>query len=89
MLCHQLAQKCDPVHARHLRIQGDDIGHFIAYARGRDERIGGDAKHFDIRISGQYIRQCLAHRRGIIDNQYPHPFSALRHPVIPSEKQCS
>jgi hypothetical protein len=50
VLGHQLAQEGDAVHARHLDVQGDDVGDLLANALGGHERVGGDADHLDLRI---------------------------------------
>ena len=55
MLRHQLAQEGDAVHARHLDVERDDVGHFVLDAPRRDERIGCRADHLDLRIADRIV----------------------------------
>jgi hypothetical protein len=52
MLRHQFAEEGQTVHARHLDIEGDHVGHFFADAFGGGKRIGGGAHDFDPRVGG-------------------------------------
>jgi hypothetical protein len=69
MLSHQLAQESDAIHARHLDIQRDDIGHVVCDAGGSYERIGGNAQHLDLGVRGQYLREGLPDRSRVIDDE--------------------
>ena len=87
-LRHQLAQEGDAVHARHLDIQRDHVGHFGLDAPRGDERIGRGADHRDVRIAAEHLGQRLAHDRRVVDDQHLHrrPHGARRNTVLATER---
>ena len=50
VLGHDHLQECEAVHARHLDVEGDDVGNFFGDAIGGDEGIGGSAHDFDLGV---------------------------------------
>ena len=69
MLRHQLAQERDSVHARHLDIERDDVGHILLDTARRGEGIGGRADDLDARIGAQDVGQGLPDRGRVVDDQ--------------------
>ncbi len=69
MLCHEFAQEGDAVHARHLDIEDDDVGHLLLNAARRHERVGRGADHLYAGIRRKDPGQDLTHRGGVIDDQ--------------------
>ncbi len=72
VLAHNLIQKRQAVHARHLDIQRDDVRCYFLDARYRGIRVRSDAHHVDLRIRLQDFLQCLADRGRIVHDQYFH-----------------
>ena len=71
MLAHDLLQKSQPVHARHLDVQRDHIGNLFADPVGRHKWIAGRTHDLDFRVGGEYFAQGLADHCGVVDNQEP------------------
>ncbi len=74
MLAHDLLQEGEPIHARHLDIQGDDVRRSGLYSFGGHERIGSSADHFDVRVRRQDIAERLPDHGGIVHDQNADPF---------------
>jgi hypothetical protein len=70
MLAHELLEKGQPIHARHLDIERDHIRHFVGDPVGRDEWIAGRGDDLDLRIGGEHLAQRLAHYGGIVYDEY-------------------
>ena len=68
---HQLAQEAQAVHARHLDVERDHVRLEPQDQVARDERIGGAADHFDVRLALQRVGEQLAHDRRVVDDQRP------------------
>ena len=68
-LRHQLAQEGDAVHARHLDVQGDDVGHLLLNVARGGKGIGGGGDHLDFRIGGQDRGHRLADAGTVVDHQ--------------------
>ena len=66
---HDLFQKTEPVHLRHLDIEGDDIGIQRLDHLARREGFGRFAHHRDARIGRQQFPQHPAHQQAVINNQ--------------------
>ena len=60
MLRHDLAQKREAVHARHLDVQRDHIRHLLGNLLRRNIRIARRPDHLDLRILRQHVGQRLA-----------------------------
>jgi hypothetical protein len=60
MLRHDLAQKREPVHARHLDIQRNHIRHVFGDLLRRNIRIARRPGHLDLRILRQHVGQRLS-----------------------------
>ena len=83
-LRHQFAQEGDTVHARHLDVQRDDVGHLFLDVAGSGEGIGGGGDHLDLRIGGQDRGHRLADAGAVVDDQHTN----LLHRVRPVRKRC-
>jgi len=69
VLAHDLLQEGQAVHAGHFNIQRDDIGHLLAHAFSGDEGVTRGADYLNRRVSREYVAQCLAHHRGIVNDE--------------------
>ena len=74
MLRHQLAQEGDAVHARHLDVERDDVGHLLANLAGRHEGVAGGRDHLYLRIFRQHGGQGLPDACGVVDDENPDFF---------------
>ena len=76
-LGHQLSEKSDAVHARHLDIERDHIRPFAAHLFDRKEWVGSRANDPDIGIAIENGAHHLAHNRRVIDDHDLDFFSHL------------
>ena len=87
VLGHDLAQEGQPVHARHLDVQRDDVRDLAADLLGGDVGVGGGAHHRDFRVGREDLGEGLAHDRRVVDDQHAdracpcRPPSSARHAV--------
>ena len=73
MLRHDLLEKREPVHARHLDIERDHVRNLLADALGCNKRISGGGNHFDRRIGREHLAQRTANDCGIVYDQNANP----------------
>ena len=69
VLGHDLLEKRQPIHARHLDIQGDDIRHLFADTLSRHEGVGRGAYDLDFRVGGEDFAQGLSHHCGVVHDK--------------------
>ena len=67
---HQMVEKGQAVHARHLDIQGNHIGLQLLDQRAGLIRIVGGAHHLYAPVSAQQFGEQLADHRRVVDHQY-------------------
>lgn len=70
VLCHQLFQEGDAVHAWHLHVQHDHIRPVAVHPLQGEERVGGCADHLDAVVAGQAAGQYLSHDCGVVDDHH-------------------
>jgi hypothetical protein len=70
MLGHELVQKCQPIHAGHLDVQSDHIGHEAAQLLRGHIGIGRRLHPADARIRREDVGQGLSDHRRVIDHQH-------------------
>ncbi len=68
-LLHQLAQKGDPIHARHLDIQHDDVRPLLLHLPLGEDGIARSSDDLDAADTAQLIGEHLTHDRRIVDDQ--------------------
>ncbi len=68
---HHLLEELEPVHLRHLDVEGHDVGIERLDRLARLQRIGGLADHLDAGIVGERSRDQAAHRGRIVDDEHP------------------
>jgi hypothetical protein len=52
-MAHEFFQKLEPAHARHIDVEGDDVGAMLQQQLARFVRIGRGADDFDVRVRRQ------------------------------------
>jgi hypothetical protein len=62
-------KRCQPIHARHLDVEGDDVRQLLADALGGYKRIAGGGNHHYFRIRGENLVQCLTDHGGVIHDK--------------------
>jgi hypothetical protein len=67
---HDLVEKLDAVHVRHLDVESDHIGVELLYRRPRFKRVGSLTYDLDSRIGAQDRPDQAPHRRRVINNEY-------------------
>ena len=68
MLTHQLLQESKPVHARHLDIQRNHIGHLVPYPVGGHKWITRRRRDLNLRIARKNLAKRLPHHCRIVHN---------------------
>ncbi|MNT21065.1 hypothetical protein D3C72_1563890 [compost metagenome] len=68
---HDLFEKFQPVHFRHLDVERHDIGIELLDGGARLHGVAGLTDHLDFGIGLEDGRNQAAHRRRIIDDEYP------------------
>lgn len=68
---HDLFEKLQPVHFRHLDVECHDIGIELLDGGTRFHGVAGLPDDFDLRIGLEHSRNQAAHGRTIIDDEYP------------------
>ena len=75
---HQLGQEGEPVHARHLDVEGDHVRlqphDHVAGDVGIDRR----AHHLDVGVATQLLGQDLPHDGGVVDHEDPNHAASAR-----------
>jgi len=70
MAAHQLLQKRQPIHARHLDVECQDVGFQLQDFFSCDIGIAGRSHNLEFGVGAKYLGEQLAHQRGIIDNKH-------------------
>jgi len=73
-LMHDLLEKSDPVHARHLDIEHDHVGPLAFHPLHGEKGVGRGADHFDAGIGIEQAGQYLAHHCRVVHH---HDFDAI------------
>ena len=68
---HDLLEKREPVHVRHLQIQDDHVGPMAIHLGPRDQRVRGHV-HREPGLARQHAGHHLAHDRGVVHHQHVH-----------------
>jgi hypothetical protein len=82
MLAHDLLEEGQPVHARHLDVQRDDIRDLLSDPFGSHKGIASRGDHLDLRVGLEYFAQRLAHYSGVVHNQNANFWSAHRPDLV-------
>ena len=69
MLGHDLLQERQPIHARHLDIQGDNIRHLFAHPLRRHKGVGSGPHDLDFRVAGEDFAECLSNHGGVVHDK--------------------
>ena len=72
MVAHELGQKTQPIHARHLDVEGEHIRIELGDLVPGDVGVRGDADHLDAGKGGQPFEQHPAHSGAVVDDQDAH-----------------
>jgi hypothetical protein len=75
---HDLLEKGQPVHPRHLDIERHDVWIQRLDHLPRLGRIGGVANHRNARLTLQPVLEERSHQRGIVYDQHSYRHAALR-----------
>jgi len=75
---HQLGEEVDAIHARHLHVQGDDVGVEVADHLARDQGVGGRADAGHVGLAVDDLGEHAAHQGRVVY----HHHSDLAHGVL-------
>jgi hypothetical protein len=72
-LPHDGLETGEPVLARHLDVERDDVGREQRELRPGDQAVARDAHHLDPGIAAEDLREELAHQRRVVHHEHAHP----------------
>jgi hypothetical protein len=68
-VAHELRQEAQPIHARHLDVERDDVGAQAQDLLAGDVRIDGGADDLDVGVLAELLAEDLPYQRGVVDDQ--------------------
>ena len=86
---HEALEKRQTVHARHLNVQGEDVGVERLDFFAGDVGILRRTHHFQIVVALDELGQHLAHQRRVIHDKDPDGYAHLKRSASPLTGSCS